>query len=70
MRKLLRLRVLTAKQALPAGKTTVRFEFAYDGGGFGRGGAGAIFVDGSALLTLLVGGIAAAAAYWLAHLFE
>jgi arylsulfatase A-like enzyme len=37
---------VAAKQALPAGKTTVRFEFAYDGGGIGRGGVGTILVDG------------------------
>ena len=28
---------VAAKQALPAGKATIRFEFAYDGGGVGKG---------------------------------
>jgi arylsulfatase len=42
---------VTAKQALPAGKTTVRFEFAYDGGGIGKGGVGTIFVDGKSVAT-------------------
>jgi arylsulfatase A-like enzyme len=31
--------------ALPEGKVTIRFEFAYDGGGLGKGGTGTIFVD-------------------------
>jgi arylsulfatase len=33
-------------QAVPPGAATIRFEFAYDGGGPGRGGTGKIFVDG------------------------
>ncbi len=37
---------IAAKQPVPAGKATIRFEFAYDGGGIGRGGTGTIFVDG------------------------
>jgi len=32
-------------QALPAGKATIRFEFAYDGGGGGKGGTGTLFVN-------------------------
>ena len=28
------------QQPVPAGKATIRFEFAYDGGGLGKGGAG------------------------------
>jgi len=36
---------ITAKKPLPAGKTTIRYEFAYDGGGFGKGGVGTIFVN-------------------------
>jgi arylsulfatase len=36
---------------LPAGKTTVRFEFAYDGGGIGKGGLGTLFVDGKSVAT-------------------
>lgn len=31
---------------LALGKHTVRFEFAYDGGGMGKGGTGTLFVDG------------------------
>ena len=42
---------ITAKQALPAGKATVRFEFAYDGGGIGKGGMGTLFVDGKNVAT-------------------
>ena len=37
---------VAAKQAVPAGKATVRFEFAYDGGGLGKGGKATIFVNG------------------------
>ena len=36
---------IAAKQAIPAGKSMVRFEFAYDGGGLGKGGTGTIFVN-------------------------
>jgi arylsulfatase len=32
--------------AIPAGKATIRFEFAYDGGGLGKGGVGTILVNG------------------------
>ena len=35
-----------AKTPVPAGKATIRFEFAYDGGGLGKGGLGTIFVNG------------------------
>jgi arylsulfatase len=31
---------------VPPGKATVRFEFAYDGGGLGKGGLGTILVNG------------------------
>ena len=31
---------------LPEGKVTIRYEFAYDGGGLGKGGTGTIFVNG------------------------
>jgi arylsulfatase len=37
---------VAAKQALPAGKATIRFEFAYEGGGMGKGGTGTLFVNG------------------------
>jgi hypothetical protein len=36
---------IAADQALPAGKATIRFEFAYDGGGMGKGGMGTLFVN-------------------------
>ena len=36
---------VAAKDAVPAGKATVRFEFAYDGGGIGKGGLGTIYVN-------------------------
>ncbi len=37
---------VAAKQALPAGKATIRFEFAYDGGGLGKGAMATLFVNG------------------------
>jgi arylsulfatase A-like enzyme len=37
---------IAAEQAVPAGKATIRFEFAYDGNGWGKGGLGALFVNG------------------------
>jgi arylsulfatase len=36
---------------LPRGKATIRFEFAYDGGGVGKGGVGALFVNGERVAT-------------------
>jgi hypothetical protein len=42
---------IAAKDALPAGKSTVRFEFAYDGGGVGKGGAGTLYVNGKNVAT-------------------
>jgi hypothetical protein len=42
---------VAAKQALPAGKATIRFEFAYDGGGAGKGGTGTLFVNGKSVAT-------------------
>jgi len=35
-----------ATKTLPAGKATIRYEFAYDGGGLGKGGMGRILVNG------------------------
>lgn len=35
-----------SKETLKAGKSTIVFEFAYDGGGIGKGGMGTLFVDG------------------------
>jgi arylsulfatase A-like enzyme len=40
---------MAAKQALPAGKATIRFEFAYDGDGVGKGAIGTIFVNGKSV---------------------
>ena len=36
---------VASKTPLPAGKTTIRYEFAYEGGGLGKGGMGTIFVN-------------------------
>ena len=36
---------IAAAQAVPAGKATIRFEFAYDGGGLAKGGLGTIYVN-------------------------
>ena len=36
---------IAAKKAIPAGKATIRFEFAYDGSGLAKGGTGTIFVN-------------------------
>jgi arylsulfatase A-like enzyme len=37
---------VTGPDALPPGKATIRYEFAYDGGGLGKGGTGTLLVDG------------------------
>jgi arylsulfatase A-like enzyme len=37
---------ITATRPLAQGKATVRFEFAYDGGGPGKGGVGTLYVNG------------------------
>jgi arylsulfatase A-like enzyme len=42
---------VAATQGVPAGKATIRFEFAYDGGGLGKGGTGTIFVNGKQVAT-------------------
>jgi arylsulfatase A-like enzyme len=42
---------VAAKQALPPGKATIRFEFAYDGGGLGKGGMGTLHVNGKKVAT-------------------
>ena len=36
---------VASNSPLPAGKTTLRFEFAYDGGGPGKGGMGTLFAN-------------------------
>jgi len=42
---------VAAKEPLTAGKATLRFEFAYDGGGVGKGGTGTLFVNGKQVAT-------------------
>jgi hypothetical protein len=42
---------VAAKQALPTGKATIRFDFVYDGGGVGKGGAGTLSVNGKNVAT-------------------
>ena len=42
---------MAAGQAVPPGKATIRFEFAYDGGGPGKGGTGTLFVNGKKVAT-------------------
>ena len=42
---------VAADKPLPAGKVTVRYEFAYDGGGPGKGGTGTILVNGQKVAT-------------------
>jgi arylsulfatase len=42
---------VAAKQALPAGKATIRYEFTYAGGGPGKGGTGTISVNGKNIAT-------------------
>jgi arylsulfatase len=37
---------IAAKEPIPAGKTTIRYEFVYDGNGLGKGGLGTILVNG------------------------
>jgi arylsulfatase len=36
---------VAGSQPVPAGKAMIRFEFAYDGGGLGKGGLGTLFVN-------------------------
>jgi arylsulfatase len=42
---------VAATQALPAGKSTIRYEFVYDGGGVGKGGTGTLFINGQKVAT-------------------
>ncbi len=37
---------VAAQEKLKPGKSTIRFDFAYDGGGPGKGGLGTLFVNG------------------------
>lgn len=36
---------VVATEKIPVGKSTLRFEFAYDGGGLGKGGQGSLFIN-------------------------
>jgi arylsulfatase A-like enzyme len=38
--------VVTSEETIPAGKHQVRMEFAYDGGGLGKGGTVTLYIDG------------------------
>ena len=38
---------VASNQPLTPGRHTIRFDFAYDGGGIGKGGTGMLFVDGA-----------------------
>jgi hypothetical protein len=42
---------VAAPSVLPAGKATIRFDFAYDGGGVGKGGKGTLYVNGKSVAT-------------------
>jgi arylsulfatase len=42
---------IASPKALPAGKATIRFEFAYDGGGTGKGGDCKLFVNDKQVAT-------------------
>jgi arylsulfatase A-like enzyme len=42
----LKQHTIAATEAVPSGKATIRFDFAYDGGKPGSGGTGTIFVNG------------------------
>ena len=42
----LKSQTVAASKPLKAGKSTVRFDFAYDGGGLGKGGNGTLFING------------------------
>ncbi len=42
---------IVSNKPIPAGKATIRFEFTYDGGGLGKGGAGTIVVNGEKAAT-------------------
>ncbi len=37
---------ITSTEPLPAGESTIRFDFAYDGGGMGKGGTGTLSING------------------------
>lgn len=37
---------IISSEELPAGKSTVKFDFVYDGGGTGKGGTGSLYING------------------------
>jgi arylsulfatase A-like enzyme len=37
---------ITSTEPIPVGKSTVKFDFAYDGGGIGKGGTGTLYING------------------------
>ena len=41
--------VISSPDVLPKGKSTVKLDFLYDGGGYGKGGKAVIYVDGNAV---------------------
>lgn len=41
--------VITSSEKLPLGASTVKFEFVYDGGGFGKGGNGTLYLDNKSI---------------------
>jgi arylsulfatase len=42
---------VAATEALPTGKSTIKFDFAYDGGGIGKGGTATLFVNDKSVAT-------------------
>ena len=38
--------VITSTESIPTGKSTVKFDFVYDGGGVGKGGTGSLYING------------------------
>jgi arylsulfatase len=38
--------IVTSNEALPKGKSSILFDFAYDGGGVGKGGTGTLSING------------------------
>ena len=38
--------MIASSESLPRGASTIRFDFAYDGGGMGKGGTGTLSING------------------------
>ena len=47
-----------SEAAIPAGQHQVRMEFAYAGGGLGKGGTATLYIDGKKVGLLILGGLA------------